>query len=324
MYVEKKKIGKNTYYYLKLSIRDGNKVRTKTVAYLGKTPMKKDELKSKIATIPKSKIEKIKQGLKESGNINKKFFSEKQLNELKRLKKDFKTKLAKLDKKLIEEMFKDFKTFYIYNTNAIEGNTITLAETNLLLNENRTPEGRDLKEIYDHINERETFDFILSKKPAINKELIIKLHSMLLNKIDKRVGHYRLHNVRVLGATFETSPAEFVGTDMRLMLKWYNKNKNKLHPLVLAAVFHEKFERVHPFYDGNGRTGRMLINLMLIHNDFPTLIVENRKRKQYYQVLSIAHKADLTETDIQLYKPVVNFLYAQLCSTYERIFSKWG
>jgi len=316
MYVEDKKIGRNSYYYLKQSTRAGNKVKTRTVAYLGKKPMNKKELKSK--------IEKIKQELKEAEDINKDFLGEIQLNELERLRNDFKRKLKRLDEKLIEDMFRDFKTFYIYNTNAIEGNTLTLEETNLLLNENKTPEGNDLKEIYDHINEKDAFDFILKNKPEINNELIVKLHSMLLGKIDKRVGYYRQHNVRVFGASFETSPAVHVKADMSILLKWYSKNKGILHPLVLAAIFHEKFERIHPFYDGNGRTGRILSNLILLQRNYPPLIIENARRKDYYKVLSAAHKADLTKTDVKLYKQIVDFFYAQLCLTYKKVFSKWG
>jgi Fic family protein len=325
MYVEKKKIGKNEYNYLKISVRDGNKIKTKTIAYLGREPMSKNALRTEIAKIPKSKIEKIKQELKnEPKDINKEFLNEAQLNELESLKKDFNKKIKKLDKKLIEDMFKDFKTYYIYNTNAIEGNTLTLEETNLLLNENKSPEGRDLREIYDHINEKDTFDFILKNKSNINAELIINLHSMLLNKIDQRVGGFRSHKVRVFGASFETSPPEYVKTDMSLLLRWYKKKKNRLHPLILAAIFHEKFERIHPFYDGNGRTGRMLVNLILTRNNFPPLIIKNKERKEYYKALSIAHKADLTKTDINLYKPIVYLFYTRLLSTYKEIFSKWG
>jgi len=323
--VEKKRIGKNTYNYLKISVRLGNNVKTKTIAYLGKEPMDKNDLKKKIAKISKSKIEEIKQELKnEPISINKEFLSEIQIKEIEKLKKDFNKKIKASDIKLIEDMFKDFKTYYIYNTNAIEGNTLTLQETNLLLNENKSPEGKDLREIYDHINEKETFDFILKNKPKINNDLIIKLHSMLLNKIDKRIGKFRSHKVRVFGASFETSPPEYVKTDMSLLLKWYKKNKSKLHPLILAAIFHEKFERIHPFYDGNGRTGRILINLILLRNNLPPLIIKNKERKEYYNVLAIAHKADLTKTDIKLYKPIVDYCYNQLISTYKKIFSKWG
>jgi len=325
MYIEKKKIGRNLYNYLKISVRVGNKIKTKTIAYLGKEPMNKNAIKAKIAKIPKEEIDEIKQELKHGPmDINKEFLNQAQIKELERVGNDFKKKIKTLDKELIEEMFKDFKTFYIYNTNAIEGNTLTLQETNLLLNENKSPEGRDLREIYDHINEKEAFDFILKNMPKINIGLIIKLHSMLLNRIDKRVGDFRLHNVRVFGASFEPSPAEYVKADMSLLIKWYNQNKKKLHPLILAAIFHEKFERIHPFYDGNGRTGRMLINIILLSNNLPPLIIENKGRKEYYRVLSLAHKADLTGTDIRLYAPIVIFCYNQLLATYKKIFSKWG
>lgn len=324
MYIEKKKIGNNIYNYLRISVRSGNKVKTKTIAYLGKGQINNKELSSMIKKISKSKIEKIKQELKETKDINKEFLDKEKLTKLEKIKNNFSKKLKKLDKKLIEDMFKDFKTFYIYNTNAIEGNTLTLEETNLLLNENKTPESGDLREIYDHINEKETFDFISTNKPRINNDLIINIHSMLLNKIDKRIGSYRLHNVRVFGATFETSPAEYVKADMSILLKWYNKNKNKLHQLILASIFHEKFERIHPFYDGNGRTGRMLINMILMQKNYPPIVIENAKRKEYYKVLSIAHKADLGKIDINLYKPIVDFMYSQFCLTYKKIFSRWG
>jgi Fic family protein len=329
MYVEKKKIGNKRYYYLKISARSGNKTKTKTIAYLGKEPMTKQQIKEKVQAVLKSKIEAAKTALKEElkesiGDINTKFLSKKQLERLKEIKKDFIKKLKNSDKKLLEDMFKDFKTDYIYNTNAIEGNTLTLEETNLLLNENKSPEGKDLREIYDHINEKETFDYLLKEKPKINTDLIIKIHAALLKNIDKRIGSFRKHNVRVFGASFETTDAKYICTDMNILLKWHKKNKRRLHPLILASIFHEKFERIHPFYDGNGRTGRMLINLILLKNDLPPLIIKNKTRKEYYQVLTLGHKADLTKIEPDYYKEIVKFCYKQLLDTYEKIFSKWG
>ncbi|MBD3313632.1 hypothetical protein GF345_04275 [Candidatus Woesearchaeota archaeon] len=325
MHVEKKKIGNNAYNYLKVSVRANSRVISKTVAYLGKEPMSKAEIKARIAKIPESRIEKIKKEAKEKAeDINKEFLSKKQIKQLEELKRDFSRKLRDLDKNLIEDMFRDFKTFYIYNTNSIEGNTLSLQETNLLLNENKTPPGKDLKDIYDHINERETFDFMLENKPEINRDLIIKTHSMLMKNIDKRTGSFRQHNVRVFGAEFETSPAKFVETDMNLLLKWYKKSKKRLHPLVLAALFHEKFERIHPFYDGNGRAGRMIANLILIRRGFPPLIIENNKRLKYYEALSEGHKAGLEGIETELYKPIVKFFYNEMVYTFKRIFSGWG
>ena len=323
MYIEKKKIGNNVYNYLKISARVGDKVKTKTVSYLGKEPMGKSELNKKIEKISKSKISKMVEELKSESDVDKEFLNEKQLSELEKIKKNYHKKL-KLDDKIIEDMFRDFKTFYIYNTNAIEGNTLSLEETNLLLNKNKTPEGKDLREIYDHINEKEAFDFILNDMPLINNDFIINLHSMLLKNIDQRIGSFRSHNVRVLGALFDPSPAKYVNTDMSILLKWYNKNKKKIHPLILAAIFYEKFERIHPFYDGNGRTGRMLSNLILIQNNYPPLIIENSKRNKYYEVLNSGHKSDLTKIDTISYEPIVRFFYEELMYTFNKIFDKWG
>ncbi|MBI5880536.1 Fic family protein [archaeon] len=325
MFIEKKKIGKGTYNYLRISARVGGTVKTKTIAYLGKGNMGKAELEKAVSSIPKRQLDEAKAALAGSSeDLNKAFLSDAQLGKMAELKRDFARKLKSNDKRLLDDMFRDFKTYYIYNTNSIEGNTLTLEETGMLLNENRTPAGKDLREVYDHVNEREAFDWLLDKRPEIDLRQIIWIHSMLLKNIDVRVGGFRKHNVRVLGADFNTTPAEYVYTDMNLLMKWYRSNKRRLHPLILAALFHEKFERIHPFYDGNGRTGRMLLNLILLRSGFPPLIVENKTRKGYYAVLSAGHKADITKSQPEHYKQLVDFCYKQLLGTYERIFSKWG
>jgi Fic family protein len=239
------------------------------------------------------------------------------------IRKLFSNKIKHWDSKLIEDMFKDFKTYYIYNTNTIEGNTLTLQQTNLLLNKQISPGDKDLREVYDHINARDVFDFVLEERPEITHETIIKIHSMLLDKIDQRIGGYRTRGVRVFGAEFLPSPPKYVQTDMDILLKWYRRFRKKLHPLVLSALFHEKFERIHPFYDGNGRTGRMLSNLILLREKYPPLIIEEKKRKQYYSALDKGHKADL-EGFGQEYQEIVKFFYKEMLWTWEKIFSQWG
>ncbi len=309
MYVEKKNIGPKSYFYLKESKRENGKIKTRTVSYLGKASMTRKELNEKVKEIKET--------------INQTFLTKEQLENLERIREDFAKKIKHLDKKLVEDMFRDFKTQYIYNTTAIEGNTITLEETNLLLNENKTPEGKELKEIYDHINERDTFDYLLKNKPKLDLKLMLQIHSMLLKNIDQRTGEFRKYNVRVFGADFETSDAKYVYTDLNLLMKWYKENQKKLHPIILSAIFHEKFERIHPFYDGNGRTGRMLTNLILLNSNFPPLAIKNKDRLEYYKVLSEGHKSNLTKTDLEKHKSIVLFFYEQSVKTYESIFAKW-
>tara|TARA_B100000315_G_C14582379_1_gene591185 strand:+ start:2780 stop:3700 length:921 start_codon:yes stop_codon:yes gene_type:complete len=306
MYIEKKIVNGSEYYYLKESYRDKGSVKTKTVAYLGKGPFSQKELQR-----IRSKYDLIS------------FLSEQQLEKLEQIRKDFYKKINQHDSSLIEDMFRDFKTYYIFNTNTIEGNTLTLEQTNLLLNKNTTPAGKDLREVYDHINAKDTFDFILKEKPEISHEIVIKIHGMVLKDLDQRIGGYRTRGVRVFGAEFLPSPAKYVKIDMDLLLKWYRKFRKKLHPLVLSALFHEKFERIHPFYDGNGRTGRMLSNLILIRERFPPLIIEEKKRKRYYAALDKGHKADLQGVSDD-YQYIVEFFYKELLFTWDKIFSKWG
>lgn len=324
MYIEKKKIKGKEYYYARVSVRSGNTVKSKTVAYLGSGTMSKKELKKAIASIPMEKISAAGKEQNRDISLQEEYLTTKEIEQLSEIKKLFAEKISSLDKALFHDMFRDFKTQYIYNTNAIEGNTITLKETNLLLNENKTPAHKDLREVHDHLNASAVFDFLLKYKPEITKESIIEIHSMLLNNIDVRKGAYRLHNVRVIGSHFETTDAKYVETDMKLLLEWHNKNKKNLHPLVLAALFHEKFERIHPFYDGNGRTGRMVLNLILLHAQLPPLIILNKDRIQYYKALDSGHKAELFHTDSVHYKDIVGFCYKQLMKTWDEIFVKWG
>ncbi len=327
MYIEKKKIGNEWYNYLKVSVRYGDKIRTKSVAYLGKSNLTKEELKKALAKY-RSKADNLKREtiteLKmESEKKLEVFLSKEKLNKIEKISEDFNKKLKFLDEKTRDDMFNDFLIVYAYNTNAIEGNTFTLRDTDLLLNKGITPSGKSLREINDHLNAKEVFNLILRKKISISHKSIIKIHSMLMKNIDKRVGDYRKDNVRVFGATFETSRAEYVRIDMDILLKWYKKNRRMLHPLILAAVFHHKFEKIHPFYDDNGRTGRLISNAILFQNGIPMLVVPDAQRKRYYASLAAADKTGLDKLQLD-HKEIIDFYYFNLLKTYNTIFTKWG
>jgi len=139
-----------------------------------------------------------------------------------------------------------------------------------------------------------------------------------MKNIDARSG-YRTSDVRVIKANFKATPAPYVKTDMELLLKWFNDNKNKLHPLVIASVLHHKFEKIHPFMDGNGRTGRMLLNFILMKSNYPPLIILNKERKEYLDALRKADKLNLNEID-EAYKELINFNSDQMIKNYWNIF----
>lgn len=320
MFVEKKLINGKPYYYLKHSFRSGEKIKTKTLAYIG-DKKDKEKIRKFKKSFNKEKLRKIKEELFNEIDWNI-LLSNEDKEKIKDIEQKFSLKLKKLDETTKKEMFDDFLTYFIYNTNAIEGNTLTLKETDLLLNKGITPQGRTLREINDHLNSREVFYYLLKEKPKISIETIISIHDRLLEKIDERKG-FRNSNVRVIGATFKSSPFQYIRTDINLLLKWYNKNKNKLHPVILASLFHHKFEKIHPFYDGNGRTGRMIMNLMLIKNKIPPIILSNKQRKRYHSVLAKADETGLTKITDD-FKPLVKFISTQILKTWNTIFKQWG
>lgn len=320
MFIEKKVINGKEYYYLKHSFREGKIVKTKTLAYIGN---KKDS--DKIRILKKKfngqMLVNIKKELFEIKDWNV-LLSSKDREKIEEIVKQFSLKLKKLDESTKKDMFDDFLTSFVYNTNAIEGNTLTLKETDLLLNKDLTPQGRTLREINDHLNSRDVFYYLYNNNLPITNETIILIHDKLMNNIDERKG-YRLNNVRVIGAGFKSTPFQYVYTDMNLLIKWYNKNKQALHPVIIASIFHHKFERIHPFYDGNGRTGRMLLNLMLFKNNIVPIVLSNKQRKKYYEALSAVDKTGLLEIT-EDFKTLVKFISTQILKTWNTIFKQWG
>lgn len=124
----------------------------------------------------------------------------------------------------------------------------------------------------------------------------------------------------IVRGNFKATPAPYVKTDMDLLLKWYNQNKNKIHPLTLAVIFHHKFEKIHPFMDGNGRTGRMLLNYILIKNNYPPLIIRNKNRDSYLENMRKADKSDLFKSKIGAYFGLAKFGAREFIENYWNIF----
>ena len=219
------------------------------------------------------------------------------------------------------EIFKTYIIEFAYNTASIEGNTINLEEARNLLNEGITPKDKTLREVYDLQNTEKVFFEILNSKSNIklNNDLIIGMHDKLLENIDERKG-YRTNDIRVIKSNFDATPGKYVKTDMDLLLKWYEENNDKLHPLVLAIIFHHKFEKVHPFMDGNGRTGRMIMNFILLNNNLPPTVIHKKTRKNYLEVMREADLSDLWKIEESKYYDLINYVVEEFLDTYWDIF----
>ncbi|MCX7695647.1 MAG: Fic family protein [Caloramator sp.] len=181
---------------------------------------------------------------------------------------------------------------WTYNSNAIEGNTLTLLETKVVL-EGITVGGKTLREHLEVINHKDAILYIeeiVRNNEPITEWTIRNIHRLVLKGIDdKYAGNYRDQKVIISGAKHIPPEPYLIKQEMEKLIVWYNGEAQKLHPVERAALLHIIFVGIHPFIDGNGRTSRLLLNLELMKNGYPPVIIRNENRLKYYAALDKAH-----------------------------------
>ena len=196
----------------------------------------------------------------------------------------------------LEKMREYYSVKYTYNSNRIEGNTLTMQETFLVVKEDLTIGGKTMTEHLEAVNHFEAIDFIIDlvkEKEFLTERVLKQIHALILKSIDKaNAGVYRKLPVFISGSTHMPPQPFLVAKQMEEVFEFYEANKNKLHPVILAADMHEKIVTVHPFIDGNGRTSRLIMNLVLLMNGFPIAIIkgDNESRQAYYNALESSRK----------------------------------
>ncbi|ADL50874.1 Fic family protein [Clostridium cellulovorans] len=198
-----------------------------------------------------------------------------------------------LKKEVIDNLKKYFDVELTYNSNAIEGNTLTITETKVILEDGITiGKGKTLREHLEVINHKEAIDYIediVKQNIDISERTIKDLHYIILKTIDsKSAGQYRNANVLISGSNHRPVEHFLVPEKMNELVQWYNDNKGKLHPIELAAEFHFRYVYIHPFIDGNGRSARLLMNLILMRSGYPISVINNEDRDEYMKALEIA------------------------------------
>ncbi len=192
-----------------------------------------------------------------------------------------------LPKATVKSLHDDLIVKWTYNSNAIEGNTLTVYETKVILEEGITIGGKKLQEHFEVINHKEAILFIedIVKESGPFTEYIIKsVHNLILNNIDKKnAGAYRKENVLISGASHKPTDYIHINYEMETLIHWYNTVE--FHPIEKAALLHCKFVNIHPFIDGNGRTARLLLNFELMKQGYPPIIITVDDRFKYYEAL---------------------------------------
>lgn len=268
--VELKKIkrGRKEYFYLVHSYRDGEKVKKEQV-YLG-------------SSIPKDLEEKKKE-------LMQGFYKRRFLRDINKIRENYNKEIKLMPKSAKEKAKEIFAIKFTYNSQRIEGSTLTLKDTADLLERGITPSSKPIRDVKEAETHKWVFENMMEYNKDLNLQIALFWNKKLLEQTKPDIaGKIRSHQVEVARSKFTPPvPAEldFLLTDF---FDWYNQNKAKLHPVELAALVHLKFVTIHPFGDGNGRISRIMMNFVLKKNKFPLLDIPYTKRSGYYNALERA------------------------------------
>ncbi len=191
----------------------------------------------------------------------------------------------------LERLNEEFRVEYTYNSNAIEGNTLTLRETDLVLR-GITIDKKPLKDHLEAIGHKDAFDYVcglVKEKSKLTERVIKEIHSLVLSDKPQDKGVYRKVDVNIMGAKHQPISPIFVQEKMAKLIKDYNASK-ETNIIKKLALLHINFESIHPFIDGNGRTGRLIVNLELMKAGYPPIDIKYTDRKRYYDAFDEYHQ----------------------------------
>lgn len=288
MHIEIRTQGRKKKYYLARSYRNGKKVR-KIRVYLG-ADLSPAELKAR----KKPAEARLKELTGASRRISDPFetvLSSGELKELKTLEAREHLKITHLS----EDDWLKFTEAFTYDTNAIEGSTIDSGEVAEILEKGKWPD-KPKGEISETYGVAKAIGFMRKTREHISLRFILELHRLVFENSKPFAGKLRPTGVEVVVAdrygyiVHRGAPSTQVRRLLLGLVRWYRKNRKKYPPLVLAAVVHNQFENIHPFQDGNGRVGRLLLNNILLKHNMPPLNIELRNRYEYYAALQAYEK----------------------------------
>jgi len=211
----------------------------------------------------------------------------------------------------LNRLWQEFMVEFTYHSNAIEGNTLTLQETAIVL-EGMTVDQKPLKDHLEAVGHRDAFLYvreIATKDIPLNEATIKAIHSLVLMNQPEDKGVYRRIPVRIMGAFTEPVQPYLIEPRMTDLLVKNEERKETMSLIERIALFHLEFEGIHPFVDGNGRTGRLILNLELIRNGYPAINVKFTDRKRYYNAFDSFYRDNNAEPMIQLIAEYVSARY---------------
>ena len=278
-YHEVRSIGGKKANYIVIARREKEKIMKKS-KFIG------------YGEISKKKIEGFKEKYEAEDITSKKYnyLEKKEIEKIEEFKKKYNDQISHLEREEFEKFEKSFFTELTYNSNAIEGNTLSQEETSLFANEGITPKGKTLRELNEVRNHQRALAFVKNHDGELTEEFILKLHSIILDNISESfAGRYRQTDVRIFGSDIKLHRADKIPQLMKNLIYWYKQNKRVLHQFELAIIFSMKFVTIHPFIDGNGRVSRLLMNFLLSKKDYPWINIYRKQREDYLKAVREAN-----------------------------------
>ncbi len=202
-----------------------------------------------------------------------------------------------LSPEIVKRLYEDLKVRFTYHSNAIEGSTLSLAETRLIIEENLSVEGHTITELLEARNHGEAYDLLqrMAQKD-ITLETVLKLHAVLMEKLLAKPGELRDGMVYIRGSNYTPPPARDVSGYLLQWIHWLaSREAAAYEPVTRAAIAHHAFESIHPFFDGNGRVGRLLLAVMLMQDGYPPALILKEWRVRYILALQAGHRGDLNQ-----------------------------
>jgi Fic family protein len=289
VYIEEVKRKGKTYYHITKNIRLDNKKWKKIRKYVGDKKPSEKEIKKIVDEIEKKAL---KENLTKTKS-NYKYLTNEEAEKIQDLKEIFNKWNKKLSHSEREDYENDFIIKFTYNSNAIEGNRLTLRETSMVLMENIIPAGATPNDYNETINSKRCYNFIKNYTGEFNKTFLLKVHKLITQNTDCKIqGKYRNHEVLIHGSNWIPPAHKKVTKEMEKIFQWYYLARKKLHPVELAGILHNKLVRIHPFSDGNGRTSRFIMNWILMKNTYPMFYVKLKEKIKYYEVVEEGDKGN--------------------------------
>ena len=262
--IKRKNKGHNLYY-LKYSSRNNSRQK-----YLG------DKIPKDIET--------------QKMDFDLKCYREDKVISIEKIHKNYSKYIADVDKKILKEEIHVFKIIHTFSTQKIEGSTLTFNQTRKLLETGLSPKDVLFEDVIEAQQFRKLFDEMSSQDNDITAQLILRWHDTLFQKTDiNNAGNFRRKDVQPYLGKTEYVLWSGVSEEMHGLIKWYNKEKKIMNSVELSARFHLRFELIHPFIDGNGRIGRLLILFILNRNNYPMLNVEPKEKYTYINKLESSY-----------------------------------